>query len=127
MAVGGGADGQGVGAALNRASDGRGAMESEIKGDKSGLRLEQRRKKQLAAQEALVLLTDLAHNIGAWLRCGMLADSPFADYGPYRIIKELLCIPGKAVIKDGELVRLRLWQPHPHSALVLPCLERLLG
>jgi hypothetical protein len=116
-----------AGAALSRAYDGRGAMESEIKGDKGGLNLERRRKKQLAAQEALVLLTDLAHNLVAGLRREMLADSPFADYGPYRIVKELLCIPGKAVVKDGELVQLRLWQSHPHSALILPCLERLLG
>lgn len=43
--------------------DDRGSCETEIQADKGGLKLCKRRKKQLAAQEALVLLTDIAHNL----------------------------------------------------------------
>jgi hypothetical protein len=46
--------------------DDRGACETEIQADKGGLKLERRRKKQLAAQEALILLTDVTHNLLAW-------------------------------------------------------------
>jgi hypothetical protein len=46
--------------------DARGACETEIQADKGGLLLSRRRKKVLAAQETLVLLTDLAHNLLAW-------------------------------------------------------------
>ena len=42
--------------------DDRGMCETEIQADKRGLCLEQRLKKQLYAQEALILLTDVAHN-----------------------------------------------------------------
>jgi len=42
--------------------DDRGACETEIQADKGGLKLCKRRKKRAAAQEALVLLTDVAHN-----------------------------------------------------------------
>jgi hypothetical protein len=38
-------------------------VENEIKADTGGLLLPRRRKKHLNAQEALVLLADLAHNI----------------------------------------------------------------
>ena len=47
--------------------DDRGACETEIQADKGGLKLERRRKKRLAAQVALILLTDLAHNLLAWV------------------------------------------------------------
>jgi len=46
--------------------DGRGAMAVEIKADKQGLKIPNRPKKSLAAQEGLILLSDLAHNLLAW-------------------------------------------------------------
>jgi len=45
---------------INQLYDDRASIENEIKADKAGLLLPRRRKKQLNAQEALVLLTDLA-------------------------------------------------------------------
>jgi hypothetical protein len=38
-------------------------METDIKGDKRGLGIEKRRKKSFHAQEALVLLAQLSHNL----------------------------------------------------------------
>jgi len=58
--------------------DARAACEIEIRADKGGLQLSHRRKKILAAQEALVLLTDLAHNLLAWMIDWMFASGPLS-------------------------------------------------
>jgi hypothetical protein len=109
-----------------RAYDGRGAMEGEIKADKSGLHLERRRKRRLHAQEALVLLTDLAHNTLSWLQPWMFAGSPFANWGPIRIIRDLFAIPGEVVIKGGQLIKVRLSRAHPYASEMAVCLAKML-
>lgn len=105
--------------------DDRAAMEAEIKADKGGLWLPQRRKRQFTAQEALVLLTDLAHNLLAWLRVWMLQGSPLEGAGIRRIVKDLLPIPGKVWFQDGQMVKLRLKDLHPLASPILHCLGRL--
>jgi Transposase DDE domain group 1 len=112
-------------AALAEAYDERAAIEAELKADKGGLQLHRRRKQRLAAQEALVLLTDLAHNLLAWSREWIFRDSPFADAGIYRMVKELLPIPGKVVVTEGQIVKLRLKASHPLAKPMLLCLARL--
>ncbi len=112
-------------AALAEAYDDRAAIEAELKADKGGLQLHRRRKQRLAAQEALILLTDLAHNLLAWSRGWMFQDSPFAHAGIYRIVKELFPIPGKVMIEEGQLVKLRLKASHPLAKPMLACLTRL--
>jgi Transposase DDE domain group 1 len=112
--------------ALAEVYDDRAAIEAEMKADKGGLQLHRRRKRRLAAQEALMLLTDLAHNLLAWTRSWMLRDSPFAEAGIYRIIKELLPIPGKVTGKEGQIVKLRLKASHPLATSMLACLTRSL-
>jgi hypothetical protein len=107
--------------------DDRGAAEVEIKGDKSGLRIPKRRKRHLDAQEALILLTDLAHNLLAWLRPWMLAGSPFSGFGPERLVDDLLCIPGRAEFAEGRLVKVSLKESHPYAAQMQECLLRLLN
>jgi hypothetical protein len=110
-------------AALAEAYDDRAAIEAELKADKGGLQLHRRRKQRLA--EALVLLTDLAHNLLAWTREWIFRDSPFADAGIYRMVKELLPIPGKVVVTEGQIVKLRLKASHPLATPMLVCLARL--
>jgi hypothetical protein len=112
-------------AALAETDDDRAAIEAERKADKGGLPLHRRRKQRLAAQEALVLLTDLAHNLLAWTREWMFRDSPFANAGIYRMVKELLPIPGKVVGEEGHIVKLRLKTSHPLAKPMLVCLARL--
>ena len=77
-----------------RLYDGRGSMETEIRADKSGLNLNLRRKHSLNAQEGWLVLTDVAHNLLAWLQPWMLTGSPFASFGPKRLVQDLLTIPG---------------------------------
>jgi len=105
--------------------DDRGGVEVEIQADKMGLLLARRRKRRFAAQEMLILLNDWAHNLLAWFRRHALIGSRFADYGPKRIIRDLLTIPGEAIIVNDELIELRLKASHPYAAEMTQCLDRL--
>jgi hypothetical protein len=105
--------------------DDRGGVEVEIQTDKMGLLLARRRKRRFAAQEMLILLNDWAHNLLAWFRTQALLGSRFADFGPKRIIRDLLTIPGEAIIVDDELIELRLKASHPYAAEMTHCLDRL--
>ena len=107
--------------------DDRARIENEIKADKGGLLLPRRRKKHVTAQEALVLLTDLAHNILSWTRRFWAAQPDLGDVGLYCIINEILTIPGKLLFHDRHLVKLRLKATHPLAKPVLACLSRLLS
>jgi hypothetical protein len=106
--------------------DERASMENEIKADKGGLLLPKRRKKQLEAQEALVLLTDLAHNILAWSRDFWSLEPKIGNLGIYGIVNKIMMIPGKLTFQDGELVKVRLQSTHPLAKPVVFCLSRLL-
>ncbi len=106
--------------------DGRGASEVEIRSDKSGLRLPQRRKHSLDAQEAWIVLTDVAHNLLAWLRPWMLAGSTFEAFGPKRLVYDLLNIPGQLFFEEGRLTKVALWQTHPYAEEMQLCLHKLL-
>lgn len=109
-----------------RLHDGRGAMEIEIKADKQGLRVPKRRKKSFTAQEGLILLTDLAHNILSWTHHWVLEDSPFANFGTKRIVDELMCIPGRVEFMDGKLSKVALLETHPYADDMRLILEELL-
>lgn len=106
--------------------DDRAGIENEIKADKGGLLLPRRRKKHLHAQETLVLLTDLAHNILAWTRRFWAPAPPLGYAGIYFIINEILPIPGKLQFQDRQLVKVRLQATHPLAKPVLACLSRML-
>lgn len=105
--------------------DDRGAGEVEIQTDHMGLLLRRRRKRSFAAQEMLVLLNELAHNWLAWLHAWVLQDTPFKGFGPKRIIRDLLSIPGEADIVNDELIELRLKASHPYAAVMTEVLEHL--
>jgi len=107
--------------------DDRGAAESEIKMDKAGLLLPKRRKKSLAAQEALILLTDIAHNTLAWTHEWMFTESRFATCGPLALVNDILCIPGEVVLKGGKLHMVALRETHPYAAEMVVCLTKLLA
>jgi hypothetical protein len=107
--------------------DDRGACETEIQADKGGLKLERRRKKRLAAQEALVLLTDIAHNLLAWVPQWMFADEPLAAFGTTRLVEDIFQLPGRLFFHRGQLTEVHLNRLHPHAEAVAAGLERLLS
>ena len=103
----------------------RGAAEIEqFRTDKSGLHLSARRKQSLEAQKALVLLTDLCHNLLADFRQRGLADSRFSGWGAKRIVRDLLAIPGWLYLVDGQVKRIELHAAHPYADDLIICLER---
>jgi len=103
----------------------RGGTEVEqFRNDKQGLHLSARRKHGLLAQKALILLTDVAHNLLADFQHRALIGSPFADYAAKRIVRDLLAIEENLVWKGDRLVRIELCQTNPYAEALLVCLER---
>ena len=106
--------------------DDRGACEAEIQADKGGLKMERRRKKRLAAQEALILLTDVAHNLLAWVPQWMFPTEPLAAFGTTRFVEDVLHLPGRLFFHDERLSEVQLNRLHPYAEDVATGLERLL-
>lgn len=107
--------------------DDRGACETEIQADKAGLQVARRRKKRLAAQEVLILLADVAHNLLAWMTPRMFPSGPLAQMGTTQMIQDVLAIPGRLIFQRQQLVEVQLNERHPYAAEVAAGLERLLG
>jgi Transposase DDE domain group 1 len=105
--------------------DQRGTCEKEIQADKVGLHLEKRRKKRLTAQEALILVTDVAHNLLAWTAQWMFPSSSLADYGPLRLVEDVLCLSGHLVFDGERLSEVHLNELHPHARVIATGLEHL--
>lgn len=103
----------------------RGSAEVEqFRHDKSGLHLSARRKRNFSAQMALVLLTDLTHNLLADFRHRGLVDSRFANWGSKRIVRDLLAVPGRLYFEYGQLKRIELLSSHPYTDELIICLEK---
>jgi hypothetical protein len=102
-----------------------GAEIEQFRNDKGGLSLEARRKRSFLGQKGYILLTDLAHNLLADLYCHALRDSPFADYAPKRIVRDLLATPGRLVFDGrGKLVRVELLSLKQFAKDLAICLEK---
>jgi hypothetical protein len=114
-------------AEVMRHYDDRGACETEIQADKGGLKLTKRRKRQATAQETLILLTDVAHNLLAWSSAWMFPAGPLAEFGTTRLIEDALAIPGHLIFEDDHLVEVQLNELHPLATQVAQGLERLLA
>jgi hypothetical protein len=103
----------------------RGEAEIEqFRTDKSGLHLSARRKQSFAAQKALILLTDLVHNLLADFHSRALVDSRFADWGLKRIVRDLLAISGRLYFQSEQLKRIELLSSHQYADELIICLER---
>lgn len=104
----------------------RGAMEVNIRQDKQGLFLSHRRKRQWCAQEMLCLLNDLAHNFLITLRAHLLADTPLAHFGLYRLVHDVLNVPGHLTFDmDGFVTDVQLLNSHPYAPILTTVLPRL--
>lgn len=103
----------------------RGSAEIEqFREDKSGLSLSSRRKQSFQAQKAIILMTDLAHNLLADFRYRALPGSPFAYWGLKRIVRDLLAIPGRLYFEKTQLKRIELLASHPYANEMIICLEK---
>lgn len=99
--------------------DGRGGMEVDIKGDKRGLGIEKRRKKSFHAQEALVLLAQLSHNLIVWFKGWFLASTKAGGLGMERLVREVLAMPAQVWTgRYSKKVRVELPTLHPWAKAV---------
>jgi hypothetical protein len=112
-------------------------MEADLKSDKHGLGLAVIRKQRLPAQQMVVLLIQLAHNVLIWARQWLAKSAPrLRQYGIVRLIQEVWAIPGRIKLSDKGVQRVRLRRAHPrardmccgfHSLLVNSPIEVVLG
>lgn len=101
-----------------------GAEIEQFRNDKSGLFLSARRKRSFVAQKALILLTDLVHNLIADFRYRGLADSRFAQWGSKRIVRDLLAVSGRLYFEESQVKRIELLDSHPYTDELIICLEK---
>jgi hypothetical protein len=104
-----------------------GGAETQNKGDKQGLHLAHRNKHSFVAQEILVLLAQLAHNLLIWTRNDLArADHHFAHYGIHRMVRDILQIPGCVQFDaTGQVISITLQANHPLAAKVQAALVDL--
>lgn len=102
-------------AALHAYDRRSGGIETQNRADKQGLGLTHRNKQRFAAQEMLVLLAHLAHNVVIWTRNELAeADQRLHHFGIYRTVRDAFQIPGTALIDpDGHVQAITLNQHHP--------------
>ncbi len=106
-----------------------GAAETQFKADKQGLLLSKRNKHSFAAQEMLVLLAQLAHNLLIWTRQAFPDSLPAVrGWGILRLVRDVLAIPGKIELDaQGYLVQITLNQAHPLAAVFVQAFAPLLA
>jgi hypothetical protein len=102
-----------------------GGLETQNRSDRQGLALGHRNKRSFAAQEMLVLLGQLAHNILIWIRNDLARVDPrFAHYGLKRLVRDVLTIDGEIFFDQNHtFLRVELNPLHPMSAAVLAAFQ----
>lgn len=106
-----------------------GAVETSFKGDKQGLFLAKCNKHSFAAQEMLVLLAQLAHNLLIWTRNALAAAHPALQHlGILRLVRDVLTIPGKIELDaQGQCLSITLNHRCPFTAALVRALSAALS
>jgi len=83
-----------------------GAIEIEIKESKQGLGITKRNKKRYAAQQMLMLLSALAHNVVVWAKQWLVSESPrLMRYGVPRIVRDVLHLSGFVELEGASAIK----------------------
>ncbi len=106
-----------------------GGVETALKGDKQGLGLTHRNKKRFEAQQMVMLLSALAHNVLVWARQWLQAQCPpVRRFGILRLVRDVLRISGFAVRDaSGRLTAVVLNQAAPLAHGLAAALCQLLA
>ena len=98
-----------------------GGVETSFKGDKQGLGIGKRSKKRFTAQQMVMLLGALAHNVIVWAR-HWLASPTLHHYGTVRMVRDVFHISGFLLTDAcGQVAQIVLNHTAPLvSALVHP-------
>src|SRR6266702_3963511 len=104
-----------------------GGVETSFKGDKQGLGIGKRSKKRFEAQQMLMLLGSLAHNVIVWAR-HWLANTPLHHYGTVRMVRDVFHISGFLLTDAcGQVVQVVLNQAAPLATVLVDPLGALLA
>jgi Transposase DDE domain group 1 len=97
-----------------------GGIETQNRCDQQGLHICHRNKRSFAAQEIMILLAQLAHNVLIWVRQDLIAVDPrFTHYGLKRLIRDVLSIDGHIQFnQDGTLTQVDLNPNHKLAEFV---------
>jgi hypothetical protein len=106
-----------------------GAVETSIKEDKQGLGITKRNKKRFAAQQALVQLNVLAHNVLVWAKRWLCRVAPdVAHYGIRRLVRDLLGMAGTVEFDAaGRITHIWLNEADGLARRLLPAFQALVG
>ena len=107
-----------------------GGVETSFKGDHQGLGSTHRSKKCFEAQQMVMLLGSLAHNVVIWAR-GWLSEAdppcPLPAYGMLRLVRDVFQIAGFLVFDaHGHLLQIVLNRSAPLASMVVHPLQELL-
>jgi hypothetical protein len=106
-----------------------GGVESALRDDKQGLGLTKRNKKRFEAQQMVMLLGTLAHNVIVWARRWLSAQQgKLAQYGMLRLVRDVLHITGQIGLDaHGHVVGIVLNQAAPLVGGLIVALQALLA
>jgi hypothetical protein len=106
-----------------------GAIEIEFKEDKQGFGLTKRNKKRAPAQQMVMLLNSLAHNVLVWVQKWLADEVPkLASFGTLRLVRDVLSVSGKIEFnpKTSKLKRIVLNRAAPTISKLLTAFRPLL-
>lgn len=105
-----------------------GGVETEFKEDKQGLGITKRNKKRFEAQQMLVQLNALAHNLIVWSRRWLAHTSNWiGQLGILRIVRDVFHLNGLIYFyDDGNIQRIILNQADPFASSICAGLRSLL-
>ena len=106
-----------------------GACETANKGDKQGLGLTKRNKRRFAAQQMLLLLGTLAHNVLLWARRWLVPRCPvLARYGLLRLVRDVGQVSGFLLLDPtGHIAQVVLNRAAPLAPGLVAALDVLLA
>ncbi len=103
-----------------------GGVETSFKGDRQGLGSTKRNKRRFPAQQVVMLLGSLAHNVIVWVR-HWLASPKLSQYGILRMVRDVFHISGFLVMDTfGQIRQIMLNQAAPLAPVLVDALRELL-
>jgi hypothetical protein len=104
-------------------------VETTLKDDKQGLGVTKRAKKRWEAQQVVVYLSTLAHNVLMWAREWLTEAAPrIGGYGIKRLVRDVWGIYGVVEVdQHGCIQRIILNQAHGLARQILAALQTLVG
>ena len=107
-----------------------GGVETSFKGDKQGLGIHTRSKKRFEAQQMVILLGSLAHNVVVWAHDWLTVPeaSPLQHYGTLRMVRDVFHVSGFLVTDATDhILQIVLNQAAPLASVLVDSFRALLA